>query len=174
MNLIKDTDLRKVLNIKEEEGEWLVTTFKLFFGIEKLNQLYNETSTKSGLEFIDSVINKLNLRYTISDKLEYKIPEKGPFIIIANHPLGGLDGLLLLRLICGIRPDFKLQGNYLVQRIDALKDFILPVNPFENLKSAHSSYKGLKSSYQHLKEITFRDVGVLFWRNHLNWAAHSS
>jgi putative hemolysin len=152
MNLIKDADLRKILNIKEDEGEWLVSSFKLFFGIEKLNQLYNENSSLSGLEFIDSVINKLNIRYTTSDKFENKIPEKGPFIIIANHPLGGLDGLLLLRLICKIRPDFKLQGNYLVQNIEALKDYILPVNPFENFKSAHSSYKGLKSAYKHLKD----------------------
>ena len=136
MDLIKDTDLRKILNIKEDEGEWLLSSFKFFFGIEKLNQLYNENSKLSGFEFIDSVINKLNIRYTISENFENKIPEKGPFIIIANHPLGGLDGLLLLRLLCRIRPDFKLQGNFLVQNIEALKDYILPVNPFENYKSA--------------------------------------
>lgn len=58
MDLINDTDLRKIFNIKEDEGEWLVSTFKLFFGIEKLNQLYNENSTLSGLEFIDSIATK--------------------------------------------------------------------------------------------------------------------
>lgn len=152
MDLINDKDLRKVLNIKEEEGEWLLNSFKFFFGIEKLNELYNENSTLSGLEFIDTVINKLNIRYTVSEEFEKRIPLNGPFIIIANHPLGGLDGLLLLRLICGIRPDFKLQGNFLVQHIKALKDYIIPVNPFENFKSAHSSYKGLKDSYKHLRD----------------------
>lgn len=152
MSLIKDTDLRKILKIKDDEGEWLVTSFKFFFGIDKLNKLYNENLTLSGLEFIDSVINKLGVRYTVADEFEKRIPLKGPFIIIANHPLGGLDGLLLLRLILKIRPDFKLQGNFLVQHIEAIKDFIIPVNPFENFKSAHSSYKGLKGAYQHLKE----------------------
>jgi putative hemolysin len=152
MSLIKDTDLRKILKIKDDEGEWLVSSFKLFFGIDKLNELYNENLTLSGLEFIDSVINKLGIRYTISEEFEKRIPLKGPFIIIANHPLGGLDGLLLLRLILKIRPDFKLQGNFLVQHIEAIKDFILPVNPFEDFKSAHSSYKGIKGAYHHLKE----------------------
>jgi len=152
MNLIKDIDLRKVLNIKENEGEWLLNSFKFFFRIEKLNELYNENSALSGLEFIDAVINKLNIRYTVSEEFEKMIPLKGPFIIIANHPLGGLDGLLLLRLVCRIRPDFKLQGNFLVQHVEAIKDFILPVNPFENFKSAHSSYKGLKEAFKHLKE----------------------
>jgi putative hemolysin len=152
MSLIKDTDLRKILKIKEDEGEWLVSSFKLFFGIDKLNQLYNENLALSGLEFIDSIINKLGIRYSITEEFEKRIPSKGPFIIIANHPLGGLDGLLLLRLFLKIRPDFRLQGNFLVQNIEAIKDFIIPVNPFENFKSAHSSYKGLKSAYQHLKE----------------------
>jgi putative hemolysin len=152
MNLIKDIDLRKVLNIKENEGEWLLNSFKFFFRIEKLNELYNENSALSGLEFIDAVINKLNIRYTVSEEFEKMIPLKGPFIIIANHPLGGLEGLLLLRLVCRIRPDFKLQGNFLVQHVEAIKDFILPVNPFENFKSAHSSYKGLKGAYKHLKD----------------------
>jgi putative hemolysin len=152
MSLINDTDLRKILKIKEDEGEWLVTSFKYFFGIDKLNQLYNENLTLSGLEFIDSVINKLGIRYSVPEEFEQRIPLKGPFIIIANHPLGGLDGLLLLRLILKIRPDFKLQGNFLVQHIEAIKDFIIPVNPFENFKSAHSSYKGIKSAYQHMKE----------------------
>jgi putative hemolysin len=152
MNLITDSDLRKVLKIKEDEGEWLLTSFKFFFGIEKLNKLYNENLTLSGLEFIDSVIHKLGIRYSVPEEFEQRIPAKGPFIIIANHPLGGLDGLLLLRLILKIRPDFKLQGNFLVQHIEAIKDFIIPVNPFENFKSARSSYKGIKSAYQHLKE----------------------
>jgi putative hemolysin len=152
MSLITDSDLRKVLKIKEDEGEWLLTSFKFFFGIEKLNQLYNENLTLSGLEFIDSVIHKLGIRYSVPEEFEQRIPAKGPFIIIANHPLGGLDGLLLLRLILKIRPDFKLQGNFLVQHIEAIRDFIIPVNPFENFKSAHSSYKGIKSAFQHLKE----------------------
>ena len=70
MSLINDTDLRKILKIDEDEGEWLVNTFKLFFGIDKLNQLYNENSTLSGLDFIDSVINKLGVRYTVSEDFE--------------------------------------------------------------------------------------------------------
>jgi putative hemolysin len=152
MSLIKDSDLRKILKIKEEEGEWLVTSFKFFFGIEKLNQIYNENLKLSGLDFIDAVINRLGIRYSVSEEFEQRIPAKGPFIIIANHPLGGLDGLLLLRLILKIRPDFKLQGNFLVQHVEAIRDFIIPVNPFENFKSAHSSYKGIKGAYQHLKE----------------------
>lgn len=152
MNLISDIELRKVLKIKKDGGVWILNLVKKFFAIEKINQIYKENGAQSGPEFIDSVISKLKIKYTVSDAFEKRIPSTGPFIIIANHPLGGLEGLLLLKLICGIRPDFRLQGNFLVQHIEALKAYILPVNPFENFKSAHSSYKGIKDAYKHLKE----------------------
>ena len=152
MILIKDTDLRKILNFRETKGKLLLAYIKHFLGIKRINKIYNEIFSQSGLNFVDSAIEKLNIKYSISEELEKVIPSLGPFIIIANHPLGGIEGLLLLKLICKIRPDFKLQGNFLVSYIEEIKDFILPVNPFENYKSAHSSYKGIKGAYQHLKE----------------------
>jgi len=152
MNLINDTDLRKIFKIKEAKGEWFVTTVKYLLDIEKINNIYSEIFFLSGIDFIDSVIDKLNIRYSISGNLEKSIPVEGPFIIIANHPYGGIEGILLLKLIGEIRPDFKLQGNFLLQHIESISDYIIPVNPFENFKSAHSSYKGIKGAYQHLKE----------------------
>jgi putative hemolysin len=152
MSLISDTDVRKILKIKEDEGDWLLASFKFILSIEKLNRLYNESLTLSGLEFIDSVINKLNIHYSVQEEFEKKIPSNGPFIIIANHPLGGIDGLILLNIISRIRPDFKIQGNFLLHQIEPLKDFIIAVNPFETFKSAKSSFKGIKESYSHLRE----------------------
>jgi putative hemolysin len=152
MFLISDSDIRKILRIKENEGKWLINSIKFFWGIERLNKAYNDNYSFAGLDFVDSAIDKLNIKYSVSGDLKNIIPSSGPFIIIANHPLGGIEGLLLLKLICELRPDFKLQGNFLVQHIEALKDYILPVNPFENFRSSHSSYKGLKGAYQHLRK----------------------
>ncbi len=152
MSLIKDTDLRQILKIKENEGNWIVASVKYFLGIERINQIYNETNSFSGLAFVDSILKKLDIKYTVKDDIKKSIPSAGPFIIIANHPLGGIDGLLLLKLICEVRPDFKVQGNFLIQQIEPIKDYIFPVNPFETFKSARSSYTGLRGAYQHLSE----------------------
>jgi len=152
MSLIPDTEIRKVLNIKENEGKLLLTFVRHFLGIERLNQIYNENNTLSGLTFIDAILRRLNIKYSFSENVREKIPSKGPFIIIANHPLGGIDGLLLLKLICEIRPDFKIQGNFLLQQIEPIKDYILPVNPFEDFKSARSSFSGIKAAYHHLEK----------------------
>jgi len=151
MNLISDRDLRSILKIKEDNGEWILAVIRYSFGIDKINKIYNENHSLPGLDFVDSIINTLNIKYSISDESLSRIPITGPFIIIANHPLGVIDGMLLLKLVCKIRPDFKLQGNFLIQHIETVKDYIIPVNPFENFKSVHSSYKGIRDAYQHLK-----------------------
>ena len=58
MSLIKDADLRKILKIKDSEGDWLISSFKYIFGIEKINHIYNETFSLKGADFIDSIINR--------------------------------------------------------------------------------------------------------------------
>jgi putative hemolysin len=152
MSLISDTDLRKILKIKENHGKWFLMLTKNLLGIEKLNKLYDGQHSHSGLDFVDYAIKTLKINYSVPGELEKIIPVSGPFIIIANHPFGGIEGLLLLKIICKIRPDFKLQGNFLVHHIDEIKDYIIPVNPFENFKSSYSSYKGIKDAYRHLRE----------------------
>jgi hypothetical protein len=63
MNLIKDADLRKFLKIKENEGNWIVASVKYFLGIERINQIYNENSSYTGLAFVDSILKNLNIKY---------------------------------------------------------------------------------------------------------------
>lgn len=152
MSLITDNDIRKVMNIKVNKGKSVINFTKNLLGFDRINRIYNENKTLSGPEFVDAVIKNLSISFSVSEDIRKKIPESGPFILIANHPLGGLDGLLLIKLICEIRPDFKLQGNYLLHHIEPIKNYIIPVNPFENYKAARSSYKGIKGSFRHLSE----------------------
>ena len=81
-----------------------------------------------------------------------RIPKSGAFITVSNHPLGGIDGILLLKLLLEHRPDYKIIANFLLHRIAPLKPYVMPVNPFENHKDAKSSLLGLKSSLQHLQD----------------------
>src|SRR5690606_22081056 len=78
--------------------------------------------------------------------------KNGPYITISNHPLGGIDGILLLKLLVEHRPDFKIIANFLLDRVVPLKPYIMPVNPFETHKDAKSSIFGFKQSLAHLKQ----------------------
>ncbi len=120
--------------------------------ISKLNQIYDKHKEKQGIEFLDAILNEVNIKFEIPEEDLKRIPEKGAFITISNHPLGGIDGILLLKLIVEKRPDFKIIANFLLEKIEPLEPYILPVNPFETRKDIRSSVAGIKNSMQHLKE----------------------
>ena len=71
---------------------------------------------------------------------------------ISNHPLGGIDGILLLKLMLEREPNFKIIANFLLHRIEPMKKYIMPVNPFENHKDAKSSVIGIKETLRHLSD----------------------
>lgn len=80
------------------------------------------------------------------------MPKDGAYITVSNHPLGGVDGILLLKLMIEQRSDFKIIANFLLHKIEPLIPYIMPVNPFENRKDIKSSITGFKNALLHLKE----------------------
>jgi putative hemolysin len=93
----------------------------------------------------------LGVSYTCAAQSTTNIPEKGSFIAISNHPYGGIDGIIMLKTLLEKRPDFKLMGNFLLQKIKPIESYILPVNPFENHPEYASSIVGMRQALMHLK-----------------------
>ena len=104
------------------------------------------------MPFLNAILNEFQIEFEIPEEDLKRIPKSGAFITVSNHPLGGIDGILLLKLLLEHRPDYKIIANFLLHRITPLKPYVMPVNPFENHKDLKSSLLGLKSSLQHLKD----------------------
>jgi probable hemolysin len=81
-----------------------------------------------------------------------KIPKTGPFILVSNHPLGALDGVIMCKILTEIRPDFKVMGNFLLTKIKPMEPYVISVNPFEKRKEAYSSMSGMREALKHLSE----------------------
>ncbi|MCB4807472.1 lysophospholipid acyltransferase family protein [Tamlana sp. 62-3] len=120
--------------------------------ISKLNRVYNNNKHLSDLDFLNAILNDFQIKFEIPEKDLKRLPKDGAYITISNHPLGGIDGILLLKLMLEQRSDFKIIANFLLHRIEPLKPYIMPVNPFEDRKDAKSSLSGFKNSILHLKE----------------------
>ncbi len=120
--------------------------------ISVVNKVYNNNKNKKGLDFINGVLNDYEIKFKIPSEDLERIPKKGAFITISNHPLGGIDGVLLLKLVVEKRDDYKILANFLIQRIEPLKPYILMVNPFETKKNVKSNFTGVKNALSHLKE----------------------
>jgi putative hemolysin len=122
------------------------------FKIDKLNQLYDNASHEQGAAFVQNILKALQITVEIDPKELQHLPKEGPFIAVANHPFGLLDGLILIKTLVEVRPDAKVMGNFLLQRIEPLKELILPVNPFDDSKGSGANISGLKATLQYLRD----------------------
>jgi len=115
--------------------------------ISEINDFLTKYNGKMGIPFIDEIFERIDFSYTLSKKDKDKIPSEGRLVIIANHPLGGLDGLVLLKLISEIRPNVKILVNDILLNIDNLNEYFLPIDLFsgklqkENLSAINNAVK---------------------------------
>ncbi len=154
MGIVSSREVAKVMNLDKfgfigtTIGWVILRTTRL----SKINNEYEKRKHLKGEEFINSILNGFEIDYEIPEKDLRRIPNTGPFITISNHPLGGIDGMILMKTVLSQRSDFKVIANFLLHRLEPLKPYIMPVNPFEDHKDAKSSISGIKAAISHLKE----------------------
>jgi putative hemolysin len=120
--------------------------------ISTINRIYNRNKHLSDLDFLNALLNDFQIKFDIPEEDLKRLPKDGAYVTISNHPLGGIDGILLLKLMLEERKDFKIIANFILHRIEPLIPYIMPVNPFENRKDVRSSVVGFKNALTHLKE----------------------
>ncbi len=120
--------------------------------LSKINRQYDKLCHLDGIEYISKTLDLYGVTYEIPEEDLKRLPKEGAFITLSNHPLGGLDGGLLLKLMLSHRSDYKVIGNFLLHNFKPLQPYVMPVNPFEDRKDAKSSLKGIKDSILHLQE----------------------
>ncbi len=120
--------------------------------ISTLNAIYDRNKHLSDVAFLNAILDEFKIKFEIPEEDLKRLPKDGAYITISNHPLGGIDGILLLKLMLEREPRFKIIANFLLHRIDPMKPYIMPVNPFETHKDAKSSVVGIKETLRHLSD----------------------
>jgi len=154
MGLVTAKEVAKAVNVDKYGfiGTFLGWLLMKLLKISTLNKIYNRNKHLSELDFLNGILDEFQIKFEIPEEDLKRLPKDGAYITMSNHPLGGIDGILLLKLMLEQRPDFKFIANFLIQRIEPLKPYALPVNPFEDRKDAQSSMIGFKQSILHLKD----------------------
>ncbi|MGD9609797.1 MAG: lysophospholipid acyltransferase family protein [Desulfovibrionaceae bacterium] len=80
--------------------------------------------------FIDATLEAFGVRCNLRPQELAHIPAKGPVVVVANHPFGGLEGLVLARMLLTVRSDARVMANALLARIPELRDLFVFVDPF--------------------------------------------
>ena len=95
------------------------------------------------IDFVEQVLDYFNISYSVRDVERERIPTEGRLVIIANHPIGSLDALALIKLLSEARPDVKVVANEMLMAIAPLNNLLLPVNnmqggtPKQHLSAIH-------------------------------------
>jgi putative hemolysin len=114
---------------------------------DKINDFLVENAHLMGFEFVDAILEYFNFDFTLLQNQIQNIPTHGGVIIIANHPLGALDGLMLLKIIGNIRKDVKIVANDFLTQFNQLDSLLLKVNNFnsfqtkDDIKAIHDELK---------------------------------
>jgi putative hemolysin len=121
--------------------------FERLFRLDALNALWGRC-TRAGDErqFMDRVLDDLGVRYRLAGDDLARIPRTGPVIVVANHPFGALDGMILAALLARLRPDVKVMANYLLGRIPDTRDLFLLVDPFGGDNASRQNIRPLRQA----------------------------
>ncbi len=124
-------DVGEVLSSKNSKLAKIIPNFVIAFlkrlvHQDEINDLLERAGHKEGAEFIQAALERLRISYTDSgfDKLD----KSGRYIFASNHPLGGLDGMILIKLITEKFGSVKVLGNDLICHIKPISSLFVPVN----------------------------------------------
>lgn len=94
-----------------------------------------EDEVARGRSFWDVVPERYGLSLNVVGGAVDNIPKTGPLVLIANHPYGILDGLMMGHLLDRVRGDFRILANSVFRRAEALNRVVLPIS-FDETKEA--------------------------------------
>ncbi len=110
-----------------------------------INDALLKYEDRMGLDFIEAILKE---RFTvdIEVKNEENIPKDGRYILAANHPLGGLDGMALMHVVGKKRPDIKFIVNDILLELKNLQGLFVPVN--KHGRNSAESVRVIEALYQ--------------------------
>ncbi len=124
-------------------------------GLHKLDKIIFD-GRKCQLEdasryFCDDILLGMDVRTVVSDEDRARIPKEGPVIVVANHPFGGIEGVVMLSILNSVRPDAKAMANYMLQLIPEMRDMFIAVNPFGSSSAVKQNVGPLLETMKWLK-----------------------
>ena len=132
--------------------KWLARIVMSLMGIKKLNRFFKTLlPVENKVQLFHHALAIKNIELDIDQKFYDQLPD-GPFFTISNHAFGLLDGVILVSEIGRKHPGLKCTANYLLSGIKALKEFFVPVNPFDKIK--HAGMGGTNAVLELLKKGT--------------------
>jgi putative hemolysin len=121
-------------------------------GLSTLDAMYRRLPRDEGRPFWDRALDALEIRVDAAIDDDPPVPREGALVVIANHPFGGVDGLVLASLLHRWRADVKIVANAFLGTIPDLRGLFVFVNPFGTSSATASNGAGLRAALRWLRD----------------------
>ena len=153
---INHIDLTKVLASKGiKPRRWIVRLLNRLLHVKDINNTLDACGDKEGVEFAKAAMDYLNI--TVELVNSERIPKSGNPIIIANHPLGGPDGMALIAAVGSVRDDILFPVNDFLMYIDQLKPVFVPIDKVHGNRNTAS---GINAAFAGQNVLLYFPAGL--------------
>ncbi|MDR0796141.1 MAG: lysophospholipid acyltransferase family protein [Tannerella sp.] len=166
-------DLREISPVFNNKiiAFWMKRILK-WLDFEKVNQIHASHCHVNGAAFTSAMLADpiMDVKYLIHHKERLDSLPQGAFITVSNHPIGSLDGVILIDIFASIRDDFKLMVNEILGKVGALSDTWIQVQPIkgEQTTSNFANTGGVRAALSWLRgghPIGFFPAGAMSFKN---------
>ena len=135
--------------------EWLTAKVQLL----RLIRSFEKSGAPFGAPFWPKAIRHMGIRIDTPAEEIARIPKTGPVVVVANHPSGLVDGMIMAEMVSRVRPDFKILTRSLLTGIPEVEEFMIPV-PFPHEENAREL--GLQMRDETMRHLKAGGVIIVF------------
>jgi putative hemolysin len=130
----------------------LIRAIETMTGQPYLKQLYEEHRVNPipGENFWAAAVRSLELKVVYNHDALLRLPRSGPLVIVANHPFGVLDGIVISYLASQLRDDFRVLTNSVLYQADEIRPYLLPIDFAETKEAVGTNLKTRADAKAHL------------------------
>ncbi len=147
-------------NFKPGKNKQLILkTLKKLIHQDDFNEVLRTNRHLRGYAFLDKLLHYFKFSYQVSNRSINNIPSEGRLIIVANHPIGTLDGLALIKLVRTVRSDVRIVANRVLNHMEPLEPLFFPIDVLNDPSNLKKWYKNLLIALQNEEAIILFPAG---------------
>ncbi len=152
MAFIEKQEIIKKVNQPVLTNDFSFNFISNILGWKKANKFYDRVKSLNAKQFISAYKRNSRIKHIIPNNQIDRIPQTESLLIIANHPTGIPDGLLILDQVLKVRQDVKIVANELTYKVEPLKPYTIPVDPYDSAESKVQNSSQIRVILQWLNE----------------------
>ncbi|GAK84677.1 putative hemolysin [Vibrio ponticus] len=131
--------------LAEHVAEWAT-------GLNQLDKFYAQRPANCDTAtFLRFTLEVLGIDYQVGKGSLDAIPQQGATVIVANHPLGCVEGVILAELLLQIRSDVQILANQYLKTVPELDELFIGVDVFNRHDARKANLKAMRAAHRHLE-----------------------